>query len=527
MATSTIAVTGADLTPENVAYAAHHPSSVTITVPEWVYARARSSRDVLENAMGEEVIYGVNTGFGPMADRIIAREDLQELQYNLVRSHAAGVGQPIATQFVRAAMLVRLNTLARGDSGVTPELIGHLCACLNADIIPLVPEHGAVGTSGDLLQLAHIALGLIGEGNVWYGGAVQTAAEALTDAGLHPYHLQPKEGLALINGTAVMTGIAAIAAVDTQRLLQTGVRATALANELCGAHADALSATLHAARGQPGQERVAAILRTLLTDSNQIQYRYSEHTEPRVTETLQTLSKPIQNVYSLRCAPQVLGPMFESLDVAHGTIQRELNASTDNPLVDTQDETFLHGGNFHGDYIACTVDTLKQHMTKLSLLSERRTNFFCNSAANGYWPPFLNANQPGLTLGLQGLQFAATSTAADNQSLAYPHSVHSISTNGDNQDVVSMGTDAALFATKVIANTRYVLAIELSMLSQAAYTSKEKETSFSHHSQQLLHSIRTYLPPTVSDRSLSQEVEHLVTAMQNDPAFAVPTECMT
>lgn len=474
----------------------------------------RKSHEFLLNKARTTVIYGVNTGFGPMATRIVEINKLEELQYNLVRSHASGAGDPLPEPFVLGAMIVRLNTLARGTSGVSLGLIRQLELLINHRIIPVVPEHGSVGTSGDLVQLAHIALVLIGEGHVFYKGKKEKTQKIFKKLGISPYKLKIKEGLALINGTSVMTGIASLLLRDAERIAASSLRLGALSLEVIGAYDDSICETIHAFRPHRGQILSAAILRKYTKGSTRLRKRYEGKTlEPKDGETY-AIPRAIQDVYSFRCIPQIVGPLLDTISFAREVLSVEINAATDNPLISVATEEFLHGGNFHGDYIATMVDQLKIPIVKSSLLSERRTNYLLDEKVNGAFSPFLNLNTPGLTLALQGLQFVATSTAAQNQSLAYPHSNHTISTNGSNQDVVSMGTDASLFLKKVIDNTFIVMAIELLSLLQAVDV-VGGSTTFSQSNRKFYDAARELSLPVKKDRPLSDDVEKLALFLRN------------
>lgn len=469
------------------------------------YDALERSYNFLSSEMTKKVIYGVNTGFGPMASHIIGFEEMTDLQYNLIRSHAVGVGEPISQRFVLAAMIVRLNSLVKGYSGVSRSLLDHLTCFINERIIPVVPEHGAVGTSGDLVQLAHIALALIGEGEVWYQGTRMKTARVLKKLHIVPYTLKPKEGLSLINGTSVMTGIAAILCDDARRALDLAIETGAYALELMHGFSDCIAEELHQTRPHPGQIAVAAKLRTILASSKLLNDRDAfQHTISVQKKEVKEIPDGVQEVYSFRCMPQILGPMIDMLAYIERVVGVEINSATDNPIVDAPHNKILHGGNFHGDYIAVSVDQLKIALVKLSLLSERRINFFLNKNVNKHLPPFLNLHTPGLTLGLQGLQFVATSTTAQSQSLAYPHSLHSISTNADNQDVVSMGTDAALITAKVLENAEILLTIEVITLLQATDVLDVRD-KLSRSSQKLFTAARSIFPKIYNDRVIGEE----------------------
>ncbi len=517
---SGIVLDGETLSPEQV-YALAHAAEPGIGLAPAALKRVRASQAMVEAEVRHKVVYGVTTGFGPMASHIIARDQLEELQLNLVRSHAVGAGAPLPEEFVLAAMVARLNTFLHGSSGVGEPLVRHLAGFVDRRIAPIVPEHGAVGTSGDLVQLAHIALALVGEGEVFHHGRRLRTAPLLKRLGIRPHVLAPKEGLSLINGTAMMTGIAAILSVLAERLIDLSVRAGAMALELVRGLTDAIAPELHAARPHPGQQEVARRLRALLVGSERLTDRADLQARVGVSDDVYVTPEQIQEIYSLRCIPQVVGPVLDIWRKVRGDIAIELNSATDNPIVDVEHRLFLHGGNFHGDYVAAAMDQLKIGLVKLTILSERRVNFFLNRNVNRTFPPFLNLDRPGLSLALQGVQFVATSTTAHSQSMAYPHSLHSIPTNGDNQDVVSMGTDAALIANKVIENAFIVIAIELIVLAQAVDV-LDITASLAPASLALYRAVRSVVPTIVKDRSFSGELNRLIAALRENEALALP-----
>lgn len=512
-AASSVQIGNTPLTPSIIA-AFIEDAEAKVTLSSEAYERVRTAHQFLQKKADQGVVYGVNTGFGPMASHIIGKHQLQDLQYNLIRSHASGVGPALPERFVISAMLDRLNTLAQGRSGVSEEVLEQLMFFINNRIAPVIPEHGAVGTSGDLVQLAHIALALIGEGESFYKGERMPTSKILQTLGRSPLQLGPKEGLALINGTSVMTGIAALLTVDAKKIIDIAIRSGALALELVHAFPDAFDPVLQEVRPHKGQSAVAAQLRSLFKDSQLLRDRVEFQSRVVVEEEQRVIPEDVQEVYSFRCLPQILGPVFDIQERVTETITTELNSVTDNPIIDMTTERFLHGGNFHGDYIAVAMDQLKIGLIKTSLLSERRINFFLNRGVNRAFPPFLNMQQPGFTLALQGMQFVATSTAAHNQSLAYPHSLHSISTNADNQDIVSMGTDAALITERVVTNTFYLLALELFTLAQAVDLTQSYE-KLSGASKKLVDLVRTHTKVVSDDRSLTQELESLHGALRS------------
>lgn len=504
MATKTIILNGNDLSIENVYGIAHDPA-IKVRLDAKAIAHAERSELFLKKASKEKIIYGVNTGFGPMASHIIGRDELIALQKNLIHGHAMGMGEPLPQEFVIAAMVVRLNTLLKGYSGISVGPLRQLERFINERILPVVPEHGAVGTSGDLVQLAHISLALIGGGEVFYKGKRQSTATVLKKLHISPYVLKAKEGLSLINGTSMMTGIAALLCVESERLLSVALRNAACALESVHSFTDSISEELHAVRPHHGQRVVAKVLRTLTASSKLMRDRKIFQNSFSLTNKTHVIPESVQEVYSFRCIPQVIGPILETLTKASRTVTIEINSVTDNPIVDVKKKAFLHGGNFHGEYIAAAMDELKAGIVKLTMLSERRNNFFMNDALNRSFPPFLNLKTPGLTMGLQGLQFVATSTTALSQTLAYPHHVHSIPTNADNQDIVSMGTDATLMTAEVIKNAYIVLSIELIALAQTAdfLSPRGDKRYYSLSSRELFRGVRKVFPAIADDRDVA------------------------
>ena len=487
----------------------------TVSIARVAYTRIRRSRSFLEREATRKIIYGVNTGFGPMASYIVGKHNLEELQRNLVLGHAVGMGQSLPNKFVLASMLVRLNTLVRGYSGVSVQLIDRLKDYINRRIVPIIPEHGAVGTSGDLTQLAHIALALIGEGEVFYKGRHEHTKTVLKKLRLKPYVLKSKEGLALINGTSTMSGIASLLMHDAEQILSVSIRNSAFALELVGALSDSVSKRLHDLRPHDGQVITAQILRRLLSSSKLLKSRTTLIKEIEINSEIHKINDHIQEIYSFRCIPQILGPVLDTYRKTKSVINIEINSVTDNPIIDVASKQFIHGGNFHGDYVAAYVDQLKIALVKLSMLSERRINFMLNSRLNEKFPPFLNLHTPGLTIGLQGLQFVATSTTAQNQSFAYPHHIHSIPTNADNQDVVSMGTDTALIAAKVVDNMYIVLAIELVVLTQIV-DYLDVQDKLSDSSKELYRLTRRQFPKLYEDRVIVRQLASLVETVKKN-----------
>lgn len=484
-------------------------SNVKVEVSSSALKNVKKSKEILDSNLEKQIIYGINTGFGPMASYLIGRGQFLQLQENLIRSHAAGVGNPIEPSFVLASMVVRLNTLIRGNSGVSLELVEQLKSFINYRVISVVPEHGAVGTSGDLVQLAHIALSLMGEGEVFYLGKRQNTKNVLKTIGLKSYKLKPKEGLSIINGTSVMSAISAILCEKAEKLIDLSVKTGALSLELVEGYKDSISEELQSFRPHLGQIKIVSKLRDILSSSKLMRNRSILSKTQKINDDIHKIPEDIQSVYSIRCIPQVLGPILETLEKTRSIVEIEINSTTDNPVIDLKSKKFIHGGNFHGDYIASSIDYLKIAIVKLTMLSERRINFFLHSKLNEKFPPFMNLKKPGLTLGLQGLQFVATSTTAQSQTLAFPQYIHSIPTNADNQDIVSMGTEAALITEKVIDNAFVVLAIEAVTLSQGVDYLDVKQ-KLSKETNSLFKNVRSIFSKVVKDRSMSSEMNQLV-----------------
>lgn len=427
--------------------------------------RCRKSRGFLADEIKlKRIIYGVNTSFGPMCNKIIDDDQFTTLQLNLIRSHAAGLGPPLQYYIALAAVAVRLNCLVKGFSGVRVELLELLRDMINNGIAPYIPSNGSVGASGDLVHLAHMALAVIGEGKVFLRGRLTDAKAALDECGLSPMKLTFKEGIALMNGTSVMTALAGFVLFSAQKLLNLSCVTAAFAMEIFGGIDDAFDEDLHRVKPHPGQLEIAETIRNLYRGSANITLRENMHDLIRneasaglVYET----SINVQEVYSIRCTPQILAPVCEA--VAHGrrTVECEANSSNDNPVIIPEKMKIIHGGNFHGQSIAFAMDSLCMAMSIMCNLSERRINKLLDHKLNEGLPEHLIAGTVGLQMGFMGAQYLATSTTAENRQLANPVGVNSISCNASNQDVVSMGTVAARKAYNSVSNAKHVLTLEV------------------------------------------------------------------
>lgn len=486
--------------------------NVDFSLSEEQKERVEKTFTFLQEFSRDKVIYGINTGFGPMAQYKISADELQNLQYNLIRSHAQGVGEVLSAEQTRAVMICRLQTLALGYSGTSPEVIHTLEAYLKAGVYPIIPKHGGVGASGDLVQLAHLGLGLIGEGECHFQGEIVAVEDALKKAGVQPTQLHLRDGLSLINGTSCMSGIAAVNLVHVNNLIEWSISCSSVLNELISSYSDSFSETLNHAKLHAGQQYVAQRMREL-TNGGNLKNREDYLFNNKYFDGVQVFKEKVQEYYSLRCVPQIIGPIYDTYLRAREVVELEVNSANDNPIVSVEDQSVYHGGNFHGDYVSLEMDKVRVTTAKLSMLMERQTNYLLNAKLNETYPPFLNSGVLGLNFGLQGMQFTAVSTTAENQTLSNPMYVHSISNNGDNQDVVSMGTNAALLTEKVIDNTYQVLAIQLTCIAQAIDLSEYKE-NLSANAKDLLSFVRSHMNGGSIDEPRNKQLNSLVGALK-------------
>ena len=467
-----------------------------IQIDEDVIETVQKSFEFLMAFSENKIIYGVNTGFGPMAQYKIEDSERKQLQYNLIRSHASGTGNPIPPLYVKAAMLARLNTLCLGNSGVHKSVIELMTNLINKNITPVIYEHGGVGASGDLVQLAHLALVLIGEGEVIYKDEKHKTEDVFQLENLKPINIELREGIALMNGTSVMTGIGIVNTIFTRQLLNWMIIASSAINEIVKAYDDHLSFELNQSKKHKGQREIAKLMREHLKNSTLIKKR--EHYLYNDVDHVAVFEDKVQEYYSLRCVPQILGPVLDTLNTVEAILIEEVNSANDNPIVDVKNKNVYHGGNFHGDYVSLEMDKLKLVVTKTSMLAERQLNYLLNPNLNKILPAFVNLGKLGLNFGMQGVQFTATSTTAENQMLSNPMYVHSIPNNNDNQDVVSMGTNAALITKKVIENAFEVLAIELITIVQAIeYLDVKNEVT--ENTRSMFDAIRAIVPKFKED----------------------------
>lgn len=467
----------------------------------------------LEDFSQEKVIYGINTGFGPMAQWRVDDRYLEDLQYNIIRSHSTGAGRPLDDEYVKAAMIARLGSFVQCRSGVHPEIVNLLKEFINRDIIPFIPEHGSVGASGDLVQLAHIALCLIGEGKVHYKGEWREAAEVLSENGLQPLSIHVREGLSATNGTSVMTGISAVNQLHAENLLRWAVLTSVWMNEIAESYDDSFSIPLNECRRHYGQQAIAEEMREIAATSKCMKKR--EHAlYDNGHKDVKVFHDKVQAYYSLRCTPQILGPVKETLDNARRIIEEELNSACDNPIIDPTTENVYHGGNFHGDYISLEEDKVKIALVRLTMTAERQLNYLFHDRINNILPPFLNMGTLGLNYGMQACQFTATSTTAESQTLAMPNYVHSIPNNNDNQDIVSMGTNSALLCKHVVENAYQVMAILTMALAQAT-DCLDMRDRLSAETGRTYDEIRKLTPTIVDDTPFYEDIEAVINYLKS------------
>src|SRR6266540_1087711 len=441
-----IRLTGDDLRIEDVWAVAFGDADAALS--DEARAKMRAARELVERAAHgtREHTYGINTGFGRFVSRSIPEEQTEELQLRLLRSHACGVGEPYATEIVRAAMLLRANALAKGTSGARIETVELLLECVNRGVLPHVPSRGSVGASGDLAPLAHLALPLVAEGEAWYDGERLSGADALAAAGLEPTRLAAKEGLSLINGTQFMAAFGSLGLVRARRLAAAADLACALSLEALQGSRTSFIPQIHRLRPLRGQAASAANVMRLLEGS-------------AIIEAHKWCDK-VQDAYSLRCAPQVHGASRDLLAYVEGTFAVELNSATDNPLVLVEDELLVSNGNFHGQPLAFALDALAMATSELANISERRVERLVNPNLSDGLPAFLTPDG-GLNSGFMIPQYVAASLVSENKALCHPASVDSIPTSGGQEDHVAMGNASGLKAWQVLANAERVLAIEL------------------------------------------------------------------
>jgi histidine ammonia-lyase len=491
-------LTGDDLTVDDVWAVAVDRARAELS--DVARDRMRTARQVVERAAHgtREHTYGVNTGFGRFVSQSIPDELTEELQVRLLRSHASGVGDPYPDEIVRAAMLLRVNALAKGYSGARVGTAELFLECLDRGVLPYVPSRGSVGASGDLAPLAHLALPLIGEGQAWVDGDLSPGRDALARVGLEPLTLQAKEGLSLVNGTQFMTAYGALGLVRARRLAKGADLACALSLEALQGSRTSFFPQIHAARPLRGQQASAANLLRLLEGSAIIEaHRWCDQ---------------VQDAYSLRCAPQVHGASRDLLDYVDYTVSTELNAATDNPLVLVDDELLVSNGNFHGQSLAFALDALAMAVSELANISERRVERLVNPSLSGGLPAFLTTDG-GLNSGFMIPQYVAASLVSESKSLCHPASVDSIPTSAGQEDHVSMGNASGLKAWQVLANSERVIAIELLAGAQGVEFLAPLEPGIGVRATRAF--VRNLSPRLRDDRPLSDEIETVAAALRD------------
>jgi phenylalanine ammonia-lyase len=474
----------------------------------------RRSRQLVEKLAAQpRAIYGINTGFGPLSGFRVNDADLAQHQINLLHHLSVGQGALYSEVETRAIMLARTNTLARGFSGVREELLELLVAALNKNILPEIPNEGSVGASGDLVPLAHMAQLLVGFGHAKVGGKRISAQDALRKNKLKPLTLQCKEGLALVNGTSVMTGLAALATHEAEKLMRWSEILTACLFQVLGGEPEALCQQIHKARGFRGQSLVARRISDSLRTHSDFARQIDDHQWGSQAKPVEPGTE-IQDPYSLRCAPQILGAFQEAHWHIAEVVTRELNASTDNPLIFPETQMVIHGGNFYGQQISMVSDYLRIGLIKLALFAERQIERLVNWRYSRGLPPLLAGGAPGLNTGFGGAQLLATSLAAEARLLGTPASIQTISTNANNQDVVSMGTHAAKMTRAVLPLCWKILAIETLTLMQAADLRAPKRVMGGDYKK--LHTlVREISPKLENDRPLAEDIRKVTALLQS------------
>jgi len=461
-----------------------------IQLTEEAKERIRKSRALIDRYLEEErIVYGITTGFGKFSDVSITCQEGKQLQKNLIISHACGVGEPLAEEVVRGIMLLRINALAKGYSGIRLSTLNTLIEMLNKGVHPIIPEKGSLGSSGDLAPLSHMVLVMLGEGEVIYKGERMSGKEAMERAGIEPIELVAKEGLALINGTQVMTSIGAHAIYDSINLSKISDLAAALTTEALRGIIDAFDERIHRVRNHPGQSTSGHNLRAILEGSKMI----TRQGELRV-----------QDPYSIRCTPQVHGASKDCFSYVKERVEIEMNSVTDNPIIFPEDEEIISGGNFHGQPMALAFDFLAIGLAELANISERRLERLVNPQLSNGLPAFLTKNG-GLNSGFMIVQYSAASLVSENKVLAHPASVDSIPSSANQEDHVSMGTIAARKAGEILENTRRVLAMEILAACQAIDLREEK--ALGQGTEIVYRIIRENIPALEEDRVMYKDLD--------------------
>ncbi|UOQ45641.1 histidine ammonia-lyase [Halobacillus salinarum] len=491
-----VELNGEDLTLEQMKAICLNNDPVAIA-PESL-TKVRSSRKVVQGIVErKEQVYGINTGFGKLSDVAIADQDVDRLQLHLIRSHACGVGDPFPERVSRAMVVLRLNALLKGYSGVREGVVTRLAELVNKGIHPVIPSQGSLGASGDLAPLSHLALVLIGEGKVFYKGNIEDTKQVYQRLNMKSLHLKAKEGLALINGTQAMTAVGVMNWLEASKLADASHWIASMTLEALEGIIDAFHPAIHEARGYPEQMEAAEKVRSITKGSGLITHQGERR---------------VQDAYSLRCIPQVHGASMQSFNYVKEKLTIEMNAATDNPLILDDGKLVVSGGNFHGQPIALAMDFMKIGAAELANISERRVERLVNPQLNDL-PAFLSPN-PGLQSGAMIMQYSAASLVSENKTLAHPASVDSIPSSANQEDHVSMGTIGARHASQIIGNAYRVMAIELICAMQALeYRGVHKAAP---KVQKLYKKARTVVPSITVDRVFSEDIERLTEWLKGD-----------
>jgi len=501
-----VAIDGETLTIEDVVAVARN--DVEVEIPQKTRKKVTRCRQILEEFVKEKkVVYGVTTGFGALGSVRIPTKDIKQLQFNLIRSHASGVGKPLDKDVTRALMLLRANTLAKGNSGIRLKTLETLVHMINKGVHPVIPEKGSVGASGDLSPLAHMTLVMMGEGEAEYKDKKMSGKEAIDKAVISPVELDSKEGIALINGAQMMTAVGALAVCDSETLIRTAEIATSMSLEALSGMSDAFDEKIHHVRPHPGQVESAQNIRLLTAGSKIIQSS---------SEALMKMkNRSPQDPYCLRCAPQVLGAARDAVAYARKIIEIEMNSATDNPLIFPDDQECLSGGNFHGQPIAVAMDLLGIALAVVGNISERRVARLIDENLSEGLPAFLISREveKGIHSGYMSVQYTAASLASENKALAHPASVDSIPTSANFEDFVSMGTIAARKAVEILRNAEYIVAIELLCATQGIdFRGSDKLGKGTKVAYSV---IRKRVPVLKEDRASSRDIEAVVELIRN------------
>ncbi len=517
---------GDDLAPEILVEAARNPNS-QIKITDEIRQRVVASRSLLDEFVNDgRIIYGVTTSVGGFVNWLLPPDRAEEAQNNILRNVQSNVGDDLGVEYVRAAMLARINSLGRGNSAISLENFEKYVAMYNRGIVPCIPEKGSLGTSGDLAPLACIALVGTGQWRAFHDGEILPGAEALKRANIEPMKLSYKEGLALINGTSAMTGMAACHVVDTKNLIKAHTLATCMTLEVLKAKIMPFHPAAHRQKPHNGQIRIADAIFTTLADSKMIvqDHQVEAWLRKMASNEPRGLDEQIEDAYSIRATPQVLGPVVDTTLFVEQTVKTELNSSNDNPLIVVEEGDAVHNANFHGQYISNAMDQLAIVLVNLCNLSERRNNRLLHPNLNGDLPPFLCRENPGMSLGLMGGQFMATSLMAEIRHTATPISIQSLPSTGDFQDHVSFGLVAARRTRDTLKDACRIVAYELICAAQAADIRGLDDLS---SATRKLHGIvREYVPYLDHDVPTTDYIETMASLFQSgDLLDAIPADC--